>query len=91
MTFYPSETEIAELARRAQHAAAEVVGGAKRKPEHPEDLSWPLEYKIGKDAADVFWALFAAITHAEQKYRPVESRKKELEDALAKWTAWCAR
>ena len=91
MTFYPSETEINDLIEQAHRAAAEIAAGAKRKPEHPEELSWPLEYKIGKEAADVFWALYAGIIHGEEKHRPVEQRRKELEDALAKWKAWCAR
>ena len=84
MTFYPSEKEIQELARRAREAAAKVAKRT-RPAEHPEEYNAPLEYRLNREDYRLFIQLTMAYAGAEETHRPAAERYSNLKHALKVW------
>lgn len=86
MTYYPSESEIRELARQARCAAREIAGRAKQSDD-PEAANWPLEYRLSREDYRVFMQLTRAYSRGEETHRPAAARYHELQAALRTWRA----
>lgn len=87
VTFYTSETEIERLKTEAKQAAATLVRARSRKVKHPEENSWGIEYRLSREDTELFWKLERAAIQAEDTQTPAETRKKDLQTALAYWNA----
>ena len=89
MTFYPSESEISELAQQAREAAAAIAEKARRNMRdiHPEEYNAPLEYRLSREDYRLFCRLTRAYAGAEETHRPAAERYDELKHALRIWKA----
>ena len=86
MTFYPSESVIQELARKAREAAKEIAS-RKLPAIHPEEFNAPIEYRLRKEDYRVFMELTAAYIRADETHRPAAERYDQLKHALRQWEA----
>ena len=86
MTFYPSESEINDLAQQAR-AAAHAIARRGRRGGHPEEYNVPLEYRLSHEDYRLFMRLTRAYAHAEETHRPAGERYAELKNALRIWKA----
>lgn len=85
--FPTAESEIEDLRTRAKEAAATLVVTRRRKPKHPEEMTWGIEYQLGREDTELYWKLERAAIQAEDTRVPAGIRKKDLQTALAYWNA----